>query len=112
MSSGAGRDKNFPNASIIVACYNGEKTIGRVLKAMLSLDYPAEYEIIVVDDASTDGSKKIIEGFAANPKVRATFFEENRGVCRARNEAISMARFEIVVNMDHDCIPEKESLSD
>jgi cellulose synthase/poly-beta-1,6-N-acetylglucosamine synthase-like glycosyltransferase len=105
--------KRWPNASIVVATYNRVNTLRKVLKAMLELEYPAEYEIIVVNDGSTDNTKQMLEEeFANNPKITVINFEKNQGVCRARNAGIKNARYEIVVNMDHDCIPSKTWLKD
>ena len=47
-------DFSFPKASIVIASYNNRKVLEKELDAMLRLDYPNEYEIIVVDDGSTD----------------------------------------------------------
>lgn len=103
----------LPNASIVVATYNRASTLRKVLKAMLELEYPAKYEIIVVNDGSTDNTKEMLaKEFLGNKKITIVNFERNQGVCRARNEGIKLARYEIVVNMDHDCIPSKTWLKD
>ncbi len=104
---------SYPKASIVVASYNNKKVLKRVLNAMLELDYPAKYEVIVVDDGSSDGTIKMLrESFGREKKVRVIGFGKNKGVCKARNEGIRAAKFPIVVNMDHDCIPSKSWLKD
>jgi len=75
---------------------------------MLALDYPNEYEVVVVDDGSRDNTVEMVKSvFGKEKKVRLFSFEKNVGVCRARNRGIEEARFPIVVNMDHDCIPDR-----
>ncbi len=103
--------KTFPSASIVIASYNNAPVLRKVLKGMQELEYQNNFEVIVVDDASTDNTKEMVEKeFGKEKKIRFLRFEKNQGVCRARNKGISMARFPIVVNMDHDCIPEKQWL--
>jgi len=104
------KQKKFPKVSIVIAAFNAEKTIERVLDSMLELDYPEDFEIIVVNDGSSDRTREIIRKFSKNAKIKFIDFEKNQGVCKARNGGIKIARFPIVVNMDHDCIPEKNWL--
>lgn len=105
--------KRWPNVSIVVATYNRANTLRKVLKAMLKLSYPAKYEIIVINDGSTDNTKQMLEKeFAGNPKITIINFDKNQGVCKARNAGIKRAKYEIVVNMDHDCIPSRNWLKD
>lgn len=101
----------YPKASIVIASFNNRVVLEKALVAMLALDYPAGYEIIVVDDGSSDGTVEMLrEKFGNEKKIRVIGFGENRGVCRARNEGIRATRFPIVVNMDQDCIPSKSWL--
>jgi len=102
-----------PKASIVVATYNGKKVLRKALKGMLRLDYPAGYEIIVVDDGSRDGTAEMVrQEFKKEKKIRFFGFRKNGGVCRARNKGIRESHYPIVVNMDHDCIPAKGWLRD
>ncbi len=102
---------SFPKASIVIPTHNNAATLRKVLNAMLKLDYPSEYEVIVVNDGSTDSTAGMLEKeFSANKKIKIINFAKNQGVCRARNAGIKIARFPILVNMDHDCIAEKNWL--
>ena len=101
----------FPKASIVVATYNYAGKIVPTIEGILSVDYPSDFEVIVVNDGSKDSTKEVLEkNFGKNKKIRIINFEKNSGVCAARNAGIRAARNEIVVNMDHDCIPEKNWL--
>ncbi len=101
---------SFPKASIVIATHNNAPALGRVLEGMLKLNYPNDFEVIVVNDGSTDNTKEILSGFSKNKKIKSINFSKNQGVCSARNAGIAKARFPILVNMDHDCIPEKNWL--
>ena len=84
------RETAGPRISVVVCSYNGEATIGRCLQALADLDYP-DYEVIVVDDGSTDRTAAI----AAEFDVRL-IRTENRGLSAARNTGIEAATGEIV----------------
>ncbi len=101
----------FPKASIVVATYKNPTVLKKALNGMLSLDYPNDFEIIVVDDGSNDGTVEMLKkDFGKEKRIRFFWFEKNMGVCKARNKGILEAKYPIVVNMDHDCIPEKDWL--
>ena len=103
----------LPNVSVIVATFNRAPTLKKTLNGILSVEYPSKFEVIVVNDASTDNTKEMLKKeFGKNKKVKVINFKKNRGVCRARNAAIKKARFPIIANMDHDCIPEKSWLKE
>jgi glycosyltransferase involved in cell wall biosynthesis len=94
-------------ASVIVPAYNAEKTIEECLKALLEQDFPKQdYEIIVVDDGSTDGTAKV----AAKYPVRV-IRQKHAGPAAARNAGARNARGEIFVFTDADCRPRSNWLS-
>ncbi|MCX6799230.1 MAG: glycosyltransferase family A protein [Candidatus Diapherotrites archaeon] len=100
--------EKFPKASIVVPTYNNRAVLRRALHAMAEQQYPNDYEIIVVNDGSSDGTAEMLRrDFGETRKIRIINFEKNRGVCKARNAGIRIARYPILVNMDHDCVPEK-----
>ena len=59
---------SYPKVSVIVCSYNGAQTLGACLASLLEIDYP-DYEIVLVDDGSTDRTPEIIRGFAGQPKL-------------------------------------------
>ena len=101
---------SFPKASVVIASYKNSKVLEKVLEGMLKQQYPNEFEVIVVDDGSKDNTVKMVkEKFG---KIKLIAFDKNQGVCKARNIGIKESKYPIIVNMDHDCIPEKTWLKD
>lgn len=94
-------------ASIIVPAFNVEKTITETLDALLVQTY-SDFEIIIVDDGSTDGTARIANTFAQSPRVKVVR-QVNRGLAGARNTGIAAAQGEFIGFCDADDIwvPEK-----
>jgi glycosyltransferase involved in cell wall biosynthesis len=89
-----------PFVSVIVPVLNEERIIQSCLTALLNVDYPVEcWEILVVDNRSTDRTPDIIKNFPVQ-----YLKEERRGCAAARNRAIRVSRGEIIVSTDADCI--------
>lgn len=84
--------------SVVVPAYNSEQTLEACLLSLRRLDYPS-YEVIVVDDASTDRTHAIAQRFAS----RCIRLTSNRGAAAARNEGARQARGEIIAFTDADC---------
>ncbi len=89
-----------PQISVVVCSLNGERHLGRCLAA-LSIQTHDAYEVIVVDDGSTDATGSI----AAAAGVRVVRHERPRGLSAARNAGIRLARGAVVVFTDDDCEP-------
>ncbi len=98
-------------ASIIMATLNGGIPLIHAVNGMLQQEFSGKYEVIVVDDGSFDGKTPSLlkENFGKNPKVKLITLERS-GVCKARNAGIRASQYEVVINMDHDCIPRKDWL--
>ena len=90
----------WPLVSVVVCSYNGARTIRHTLEGLSRLDYPG-YEVIVVDDGSTDATPQI----AAEYDVRV-ISTENRGLSNARNTGWQAATGEIVAYIDDDAYPD------
>lgn len=84
--------------SVIIAVYNGEKTINKAIESVLSQTFPA-FELIVVDDGSTDGTKAQLKQF--EDKI-IYIHQENAGVSVARNKGVEKARGEWICFLDAD----------
>ncbi len=95
-------DRAAPFASVIVVCWNAEATLGRCLRQLGEQDYPA-YEVIVVDDASSDGTLAVAEAARASGlELQIVRSERNRGCPGARNLGLRQARGELVGFIDAD----------
>jgi GT2 family glycosyltransferase len=91
-----------PGVSVVVPAYNSEGTVGACLRALLAQDVSEPYEIIVVDDGSTDRTAEVAEGFGRRVRVLR---QANRGAGAARNAGTAAALGEIVLFTDADCEP-------
>ncbi|MCL6500839.1 MAG: glycosyltransferase family 2 protein [Candidatus Pacearchaeota archaeon] len=103
--------KHFPFVSIVINMWNEEKVIDKSLRALLDLDYPKDrYEIIVVDDGSTDRTYQKAKAYCRSlPRVRV-FRKENGGPASAKNYGIDKARGEIIATLDADSFVSRDAL--
>jgi GT2 family glycosyltransferase len=90
-----------PLASVIVVCFNSQSTLARCLRHLFDQDHP-NYEVIVVDDGSTDGTAAIAEAASADGALKLIRAKRNRGCPAARNLGLREARSEIVAFVDAD----------
>lgn len=98
-----------PLVSVICLCYNHERFVQEALESVLAQTYPA-IEIIVVDDASADGSVAVIQRVAkAHPQIQVIALPENGGNCAAFNRALALAKGAYVVDFSTDdvFVPER-----
>ena len=86
--------------SIIVPTYNRAKTLGRAIESILKQTY-TDYEIIIVDDASTDNTREVVEQIE-DERIRYIRLEQNQGAGHARNEGIRMSRYDYIAFLDSD----------
>ncbi|RJQ16228.1 MAG: glycosyltransferase [Nitrospiraceae bacterium] len=90
-------------ASIIIPVYNGEATIENCILSLLNQSMPADtYEIIVVDDGSTDSTGDVVGKFAGSKNLKY-IHQKNSGPSAARNCGVEAASGEIVLFIDADC---------
>jgi glycosyltransferase involved in cell wall biosynthesis len=90
----------------VVASYNGERTLKACLDSLGQLNYP-DYEVILVDDGSTDTTRQIA---FAHPNVRYFRHEKNLGLSVARNTGIAAATGEVIAFTDSDCRADEDWL--
>jgi GT2 family glycosyltransferase len=98
-------DLDWPHASVVVCSHNGARWIGEALVGLMRLDY-SSYEVIVVDDGSTDGTGDIAGEF--DVRVVRT---PNEGLSAARNRGLQAATGEIVAFIDDDATPDPHWLT-
>jgi GT2 family glycosyltransferase len=96
----------YPKVSIVIATYNGERTLKACLDSLQALNYP-DYEVILVDDGSTDTTPQIAFLY---PKDRYFRHEKNLGLSVARNTGIAAALGEVVAFADSDCRADEDWL--
>jgi GT2 family glycosyltransferase len=95
----------WPSISVVVCSYNGAATIADCLEGLQRLEYP-DYEVIVVNDGSTDATARIARSYGA--RVIST---PNHGLSAARNLGLMAARGEIVAYTDDDARPDPHWLT-
>lgn len=91
-----------PLVSIVIIAYNEEKYIGGLLESIAAQDY-GNYEIIIVDDKSTDKTVETAKGYAGKLPIRI-LQKETRGVSASRNFGAASAKGEIILFLDADVI--------
>jgi GT2 family glycosyltransferase len=96
----------YPRVSVVVCSYNSERTMEACLASLEALDYP-DYEVIVVNDGSTDRTLEISERF---PFCRI-ISQPNKGLSVARNVGAEAATGEIVAYTDSDCVADPDWLT-
>ncbi len=89
----------MPRVSFIIPCYNAERFLGETIQSALDQVYQ-DFEIVVVDDGSTDQTRQVVEGFD-DPRIRY-IYQENRGPGGARNTGVAAAKGDYLAFLDHD----------
>lgn len=98
-------DPKAPRLSVVIPCYNEEARLPRTLEQVERYldDHGADYEVILVDDGSTDGTRQLMEAAAAgNVRVRIHVLPHNRGKGRALAEGVATARGSEILVTDAD----------
>ncbi len=88
--------------SVVIPCYNAEKTLGRTVDSVLAQSYQ-NIEIILVDDVSKDSTLKVAREYEArDSRIRVIAKPENGGVARARNDGVKAASYDWIAFVDSD----------
>ena len=95
-----------PAVSVIIPCYNEEKTLSATLSALFRSEYEGTYEVIVVDDGSTDNSLDITKTYPVRIVQQA-----HKGKTEALNLGVKEAKHEIVFTIDADTLVDKDCLA-
>jgi len=100
-------------ASVVIPTYNDLKFLKKALPKICNQSFE-DFEVIVVNDGSTKATREYLLNYLEKVGTRfmALHLPKNMGVCVARNKGMKLARGEIVVNMDADCIPTKNWLQE
>jgi glycosyltransferase involved in cell wall biosynthesis len=89
-----------PKVSVNIPVYNGEKTIALAIRSILGQTF-ADFELIVVNDASKDSTAQILNGFN-DPRLSVIHHEQNQGISRTRNTLLRHSRADYVAVLDAD----------
>lgn len=95
-----------PKISVIIPVYNAEFFLEETLKCLEKQTYD-EFEVLLVDDGSVDGSKEICSRFVASNSMFKYYYQDNRGVSAARNRGIKKASGKYICFMDADDLCEE-----
>ncbi|HEY4481604.1 MAG TPA: glycosyltransferase [Candidatus Brocadiaceae bacterium] len=109
---------SLPTISIVSVIYNKEKEVTYFLESLFRQTYQGSFEIILVDDCTSDNSIAVVKQyleevkaqgkFRYTPEVHIVKNDSNIGNCHSRNKGVSCAQGDIVVIMDADCIVNRD----
>jgi glycosyltransferase involved in cell wall biosynthesis len=97
--------------SILMPVYNERERVQRAITEVLDVELPQEFELIVVDDGSTDGTREILRAMSWDDRVRLIEHEHNRGKGAAVQTALATARGEFSCIFDADLEYDPEDLA-
>lgn len=101
---------NYPKVSVIITCYNYEKFVREAIESVLNQEFQ-DFEIIFINDGSTDKSAEIVKDYIASGKI-IYLEQENKGQTSAKNEGVKRARGKFLAFLDADDAWEKEKLTE
>ncbi len=104
----------WPPVTLIISAFNEAAVMGKKLQNSIELDYPAEkLEILVVSDASTDGTDEIVQRWMEqDERIRLIRMPERRGKTAGLNRAVPQARGEIIIFSDANAMYEKTAVQE
>ena len=102
--------KEYPGVTIIVPCYNEEKTIASTINSLIDLDYPQDkLQIMIVDDGSKDDTWKVIQEFTKFGNIKI-FHKENGGKYTALNLGLEKVKTPFLGCLDADSFVDSQAL--
>lgn len=103
--------KKYPFVSFLVPAYNEEETIESTVEALMEIDYPkSKKEIIIINDGSKDNTAKIARRLVRKYGEVRLLNKPNSGKANSLNQAIKLAKGELIAVTDADSYPKKDSL--
>lgn len=94
-------DNEHPKVSVLIPAYNSDKFIQRTVNSVTKQTF-SDFEIVVVDDGSTDSTADIVRRLQSQDSRLRYFYQENQGLSKTRNRLVELARGEFVAFLDHD----------
>lgn len=107
----------YPGVTVLIAAFQEEQAITETLEAVANEDYPGRFEIIVLNDGSTDRTgalaREAIErlSFPPHAEVRLINFARNRGKAAVLNDGLARSKHELIVTIDGDSILHPDALT-
>jgi len=98
-----------PQVSVVIPVWNGERYLKESIDSILAQDF-VDFELIIVDDGSTDTTGEIIARYAGDPRVRA-HRQENQGLVTALNVGLELSRADLIARLDADDVARADRLS-
>jgi glycosyltransferase involved in cell wall biosynthesis len=89
-----------PKVSVVIKSYNHAPYVRQSIQSILDQSFQ-DFEIVVTDDGSTDGTPDVVREFS-DPRIRLDVFERNRGISNAMNATIARARGELIAILNSD----------
>jgi glycosyltransferase involved in cell wall biosynthesis len=103
-------NEEHPLVSVIMPCFNGEKFISEAIESVINQTYK-NWELIIIDDSSTDNSKKIIKQYyTADKRIHYIQNKKNKGIPSTRNTGIKISNGEYIAFLDQDDLWMKDKL--
>lgn len=102
-----------PAVTVIIPCYNEERTLKSKIENTLQADYPEDrLEIIIVSDGSSDNTNPILKDYAEHPRIRTIQLPERKGKANALNTGLQNSSNDIIVFSDASILLEKNAISE
>lgn len=102
--------KDYPPVSILVPCHNEAENIADTVASLLAIDYP-EFEILLIDDGSTDATPQLLDRYAKmDHRIRVIHLAANQGKAVGLNTAAMMAKHDFFLCIDGDSIVDPHCL--
>jgi glycosyltransferase involved in cell wall biosynthesis len=95
-------DKQVPLISVLMPAFNAEAHIAEAIQSILQQSF-TNFELIILNDGSTDRTSQIIDGFA-DPRIHKMDLQPNQGLVSARNRLVAAARGRYIAFLDADDI--------
>jgi glycosyltransferase involved in cell wall biosynthesis len=97
-----------PALSVAMSVFNGQSHLGLAIESVLAQTF-TDFEFLILNDGSTDGSRAIVDSYAANDKRIRAIHRENKGLVVSLNQLVDESRAPLIARMDADdiCLPER-----
>lgn len=99
-----------PAVSVMMLVYNTRRYVEAAVRSILDQTW-TDFELILIDDGSNDGSEEILRRLAAEDARIRLVSRENRGIVASRNEAVGLARGRFIAVMDSDDLSRPDRLA-